>query len=223
MITTLTPQTLPDIYDDAVCFGIEHQLNLINTFGDRPRWEYSYPDRVRLIGDTATTFAVQILGTVHNGLWKWAWDDPDLPDTVIEAATRTSIYGDLHGVAPFTEPVLWVDTTTAIQIVAATKPVTGHWMTFSFNTTDDWTVYAALVDPTPTLPAPTSVAVAQVLGVAAELMRDAPRAVAAYARHRGLRTMNVGSETFLGQDDWRVAVRWGPHNEIAALRVESDA
>lgn len=221
---TITHQTLPDIGDDALCFGLEHQLNLVNTLGDHPQWQYSYPDLVTIIGEAGqAVFTAQILATVSHGtLWKWAWADPTLPGHVTTLTNKIRIYGDLHHVDAFTDSAVWVDETSAILLAGATKTITNQWTTFAFTPADGWQVFAALTEPQMPLPPPTATSTAQVIGAAAEHMRDVPRAVCAYARHRGLRAMKFGDRVCVGHATWRVSAKLGAHGELTSLEVESD-
>ncbi|WP_052362793.1 DUF6882 domain-containing protein [Gordonia alkanivorans] len=220
---TVTTQSLSEMTDEAICYSLEHQLNLVDTFGANPQWEYTFPDRIALIGEQSRMFAAQIIGTVNgDSLWRWAWADPGLPDSAGRLAANARIYGTFHNIAAFTEPAVWVDTSTAILLSAAIKTISHRWTSFTFSPAPGWQVHAALTEPAITLPPATATSTAQVIGAAAELIWDVPRALSAYARQRELLALRRGKQVSIGRDRWRVDVQLGSHDQIVALHIDED-
>jgi len=87
-------------------------------------------------GGRTRSLTIQLLATVAEGEWLWAWANPDptVPEQVLEAAKRIRAFGEGHALASLTRPSLtlddyWVDD----RFAAISYGIVGGGATFRWD------------------------------------------------------------------------------------------
>ncbi|MDR7328869.1 DUF6882 domain-containing protein [Corynebacterium guangdongense] len=181
--------SLAQVRDDAWFTSVEHQLLLDGRYPDREiHWAPGAPTATIRTGDGAeVTVSAEVTGVVSEGVFHWAWAWPAagvLPPG--SAALRLRDFGLEAGIPSFTVPRQDWEQVRVDKLLDAAKPVLGLWTHAIIPLATGVDVSLALDAPQLRLPAVTA-ATAQAVLTRDEGVSDRRRAVAAYARFRGMR------------------------------------
>ena len=167
-----------------------------------------------------------VLATVTGDTWCWGWADRNISAAPGTAdCHRIRDFGRREGIPAFVSPTLPLSLARELDLVSTAKPVLGRWFhTTAQLTADTWAIVVfsdrGLVLPAPTVP---------VVGAVIDTIRgvdtggiDAHRAIAAYARHRGLGIPpGTGSRdsVALRAQDGTVTVHFSPDGRVMNTTV----
>ncbi|MGP6173763.1 DUF6882 domain-containing protein [Corynebacterium sp. A21] len=173
---------LAQVRADAHFLSAEHQLLFEGTL-PQARTTLT-PEGATLSSATGATLnvAADIIATVRNDTWTWAWADPTLPESRARELQR---FGIDNGIPEFFTPRLPMAQVRSLKLWAAAKPVLHRWV---HATTANQGGYAVLLIDTPELhlPPPSFPAVQATLAAELPADLDLDYARQAYARARGL-------------------------------------
>ncbi|MCK7675802.1 DUF6882 domain-containing protein [Corynebacterium pygosceleis] len=157
-----------------------------------------------------------ILATVTGDTWCWGWADRHIgrsPST--SACHRIRDFGRREGVPAFVSPTVPLALARELDLVSAAKPVLGMWYHATVQLDSDTWAVVVFADAALALPPPTVRAVEAVIDVVRDAVPDGVdghRAIAGYARFRGLRPLPTGDpgSVSLPVTDGTVTVRFSP-------------
>jgi hypothetical protein len=231
-VTSRPVPTFLELQDDAALLSLEHQLQLIDTVGERdwetdlaePRFSFTGASRIDCT-------SVNLLGSAAPGpkSWLWSWANPfGYRREVLELAEQVRAFGEQHNIPEFTTPEVPFDAfpdapTEPAQVVAlimeATKAATKRWTGYQ-GPVGGGTRAGFIIDhPQFQLSSPDRFRVNRVLqqGLAELRLGDHRRAFHSYATNRGLDVEHNGPLMQISGQDFEVAVRFNERNLVAAM------
>ena len=231
--------TLADLCDDAALLSFETQLHLAEVIGDRP-WDVDLGAGRFVFGggtgehtEELVCTRVHLLGSAAPGprSWLWSWaTSQGWSDDVTDLARWLRGFGQQQGVRELVEPeVGFADVPGADDplvagavLMDAAKAAAGRWAGYSGPVGGGTRAAFLLEHPSFVLPAPEGVRVVRVLSeglMAAPLLTDHRRAVAAYAAARPLasRWSPDGTEVELSLPGAVVTVRFDELGRVGGI------
>ena len=218
--------TLDDVVDDAAFLSFEHQLHLADAterLGEF-NWQADLDARkLDFVGQETLATTVHMLGsTAENpGTWLWGWANPSgYSEEVTALGRQAAEFGRQYQIAELAEPEQPLTPQIGARLTDAVKIVTSHWTSCSFGVGPGSTAYFLIDAPVLALPAPSVPRCTRVFGesLATGMVHDHRRAVASYARLRGLAaTSPDDSRTRLQLPDGEVTVSYDDLGRIANM------
>lgn len=178
-----------DILADAFFPAVEHQL-LIDGLFPSPSVYLNVPQaRARVVSPAGSVEGrAQLVATIAHGRWTWAWADPYLLGLeVARAAGAVKRLGAANGIMELTSRTIPAAAARHEHLGLVALPIMGMWSLFTTPLNEHTTGLVVVEHPELALPAPTPEAAAATLQVELPEGVDARRALASYARFRGLR------------------------------------
>lgn len=223
-----SPLTLDAVVDDAAFLSYEYQLHLADVgerLGDH-KWHVDLTTRTfELVGERGTLrTTVHLLGsTAENpGSWLWGWANPSgFSAEVTALGKQTADFGRQHDLPELAGAEHPLTPDIAARLVDAVKVVTGHWTAYSGPIGPGSRAYFLIDAPELALPAATLPRCLRTFGesMGTGMVHDHRRAVASYARLRGLpvATQPDGSQTRLQLSDGDLAIEFDDQGRISTM------
>lgn len=185
--------TLDDVRADAFYHSVEHQFFLEGVLPDaRVSADPARGTATVSTADATLTTSATVLATVTGETWRWAWADRALRGTPGAAgALNLHRFGMDQGIPEFFTAELALAHARELKLHVAAKPVVHRWTHATVQLDEDTWAVLLLDDERLHLPEPSREAVAATLARPLPDGVDVRRAVASYARLRGLRVANA--------------------------------
>lgn len=184
--------TYRDVLSDAYFTSAEHQLLFQGRYSGATVLANVKAGTATIQPATHAPFqaSMQVLATVKDGTATWAWADPHIQRTPADQASRrVRHFAIQHGIPQFLRPTVPVD--EFLEFAVAAKPIAGVWTHARAPLSPNTSAIVLLGAPELALPQPWQEAVDATVAAVQGADLDLPRALAAYARNRGL---TVGSD-----------------------------
>lgn len=222
-----SPLNLDAVVDDAAFLSYEHQLHLADVaerLGEH-NWHVNLDTRtLELSGQQTLRTTVHLLGsTAENaGSWLWGWANPaGFSAEVTALGKRAADFGRQHHLPELAEGEHPLTPEIAARLTDAVKVVTGHWTAYSGQIGPGSRAYFLIDAPELALPAATMPRCVRTFGesISTGMVHDQRRAVASYARLRGLPATPSpdGSQTQLQLPDGHLTVTFDDAGRITNM------
>lgn len=191
--------TLPEVRADALYHSVEHQFFFDGVLPHAQVHLDVAAGTARIVsGEQQLAVAATVIASMDGHSWRWAWADPDIRDTpAAEGARSLHHFGMDQGIPEFFTATLPLAYARSQRLHVAAKPVVHRWTHATARLDETRWAVVLLDDPRLHLPAPTRDAVVATLETPLPAGLDGRRAVAAYARLRGLRVANTADQSLV--------------------------
>ncbi|GAB3939222.1 DUF6882 domain-containing protein [Corynebacterium tapiri] len=179
-----------DMRSDGSYLAAEHQLLFDGVFPRPDVHVDAQQARARLTPahGSPVLAGAQIVAVISGSTWQWAWAHPQLaPHPCAQVAHALRQFGQAYGIIPLLTPRMPAQRAHDIGLLTALKPVAGLYAHGIAPLGADNAV-TLLQHPALILPPPTEAAIVATLKSSVDSGVDTQRAIATYARARGITT-----------------------------------
>lgn len=178
-----------DVLADAFYTAVEHRLLFDGKYPGASVAVDLKAGRARVTsGGRSFEAAAHMIATVTGGTWTWAWADGHLAGTdIAQASVGLARFGEDNGIIDLVRPTMPASWARESALSMIAMPILGVWTLATVALNDSTTGLVLLGGREFDLPAPTPEAVEAVLSAPLPAGVSLERALAAYARGRGLR------------------------------------